>query len=109
RQRLAAHLRVQGMRRVVIPSADDRLDRHLTSLRFAIGRERTRLLNRIKGLLRRHNLEQDCPTKGIQTQQARRWLAKLSLNALERLELDQLLPRWKTLEPQGAGVGATIR
>lgn len=109
RQRLAAHLRVQGMRRVVIPSAEDRLDRHLTSLRFGIGRERTRLLNRIKGLLRRHNLEQDCPTKGIGTQQARRWLAKLPLNALERLELDQLLARWKTLEPERAALEATIR
>src|SRR5438105_3908598 len=62
RQRLAAGVRVQGMRRVVIPSADDRLDRQLTSMRRGIGRERTRLLNRIKGLLRRHNLEQECPT-----------------------------------------------
>jgi transposase len=109
RQRLAAHLRVQGMRRVVIPSADDRLDRHLTSLRWGIGRERTRLLNRIKGLLRRHNIEQECPTKGIQTQQARRWLGQLALGELDRLELDQLLARWKALEPERAALEAKIR
>jgi transposase len=109
RQRLAARLRVQGMRRVLIPSAEDRLDRQLTSLRWGIGRERTRLLNRIKGLLRRHNLEQECPTRGIQTQRARRWLEQLPLGELERLELDQLLLRWKALEPEREALEAKIR
>jgi transposase len=109
RQRLAAHLRVQGMRRVVIPSGDDRLDRHLTSLRWGIGRERTRLLNRIKGLLRRHNVEQECPTKGIQAQKARRWLRQLALGELDRLELDQLLARWEALEPERAALEAKLR
>jgi transposase len=109
RHRLAAQLRVQGIRRVVIPSEDERLDRHLTSLRFGIGRERTRLLNRIKALLRRHNLEQECPTKGMQTQQARRWLEKLPLGELERLELDQLLARWERLEPEREALEAKIR
>jgi transposase len=109
RQRLAAHLRVQGMRRVVIPSMDDRLDRHLTSLRYGIGREGARLLNRIKGLLRRHNLEQECPTKGIKTQQARHWLSQLILGELDRLELDQLLARWKTLERERMALESKIR
>ena len=109
RQRLAARQRVQGMRRVVIPSADDRLDRHLTSLRWGIGRERTRVLNRIKGLLRRHNVEQHCPTKGMQTQQARRWLDKLALGELDRLELDQLLARWQTIDAERAALDEKIR
>jgi transposase len=109
RQRLAGRQRVQGMRRVVMPSADDRLDRQLTSLRYRIGRERTRLLNRVKGLLRRHNLEQECPTKGIQTQQARHWLGELALGELDRLELDQLLARWRALEPERAALEAQIR
>ena len=109
RQRLAAGVRVQGMRRVVIPSADDRLDRQLTSMRRGIGRERTRLLNRIKGLLRRHNLEQECPTKGIHTQQARRWLKELALGDVDRLEMDQLLARWKALEPERVELEAKIR
>jgi transposase len=67
------------------------------------------VLNRIKGLLRRHNLEQECPTKGIQTQQARRWLEKLPLGELERLELNQLLARWKGLEPEREALEAQIR
>lgn len=109
RQRLAAGLRVQGMRRVAIPSAEDRRDRHLTSLRLELGRERTRLLNRINGLLRRYNLEQECPTKGIQTQQARRWLKQLALEELDRLELDHLLARWTSLEGEGQTLDAATR
>lgn len=109
RQRLAAGLRVQGIRRVVIPSAEDRLDRHLTGLRCVNGRERTRLLNRFKGLLRRHNLEQECPTKGIKTQQAQRWLRELALSEVERLELDQLLARWQSLQLERAALDAQIR
>jgi transposase len=109
RQRLAAGLRVQGMRRVVMPSADDRLDRQLTSLRWRLGRERTRLLNRVKHLLRRHNLEQECPTLGIQRKKARQWLRQLELGALDRLELDQLLARWEALEPEREAVEAKIR
>jgi transposase len=109
RQRLSAGLRVQGMRRVVIPSAEDRLDRRLTSLRWTIGRERARLLNRIKGLLRRHNLEQECPTKGLKTHKGRRWLAELKLGDLDRLELDQLLVRWQALDPERQALEAKIR
>jgi transposase len=109
RHRLAAGRRVQGMRRVVIPSTDDRIDRRLTSLRWTIGRERARLLNRIKGLLRRHNLEQECPTKGIKTHKAQQWLRELTLGELDRLELDQLLIRWQALEPECRALEAQIR
>jgi transposase len=98
RTRLRAGQRVQGLRRVVIPSVVDREDRRLTSLRWRIGRERTRLLNRIKQILRRHNLEQHCPTKGIFTHKGWRWLAELALPPLERWELDQLLRQCAAVE-----------
>jgi transposase len=98
RQRLLGGQRVQGLRRVVIASADDREDRRLTTVRWRLGRERTQLLNRIQQLLRRHNLQQHCPTKGIQTRKARQWLTDLSLGVLDRWELDRLLARWKELD-----------
>jgi transposase len=91
RQRLLAGQRVQGLRRVVLPSVQDQADRRLTTLRWRLGRERTRLLNRIKNILRRHNLEQDCPTKGIQTKRGQRWLEELALSTIDRWDLDQLL------------------
>jgi transposase len=59
----------------------------------AAGRK-TRCTNRIHHLLRRHNLEQDCPTKGLHTLKARKWLRQLPLPALDRLEMNQQLEQW---------------
>ena len=98
RGRLAAGERVQGLRRVAVPTETEREQRRLAALRQRIGRERTRLLNKIQTLLRRSNLQHDCPTKTIQTKRARVWLERLALPPLDRFELDQLLARWRQLE-----------
>jgi transposase len=83
RERLLASQHVQGLRRVFIPSADDQHDRQLTQLRKRLGASRTRLINRVKHALVKHNLQHGCPTKGIRTQAARAWLKKLTLPAIE--------------------------
>jgi transposase len=100
RLRLSAGQRVQGLRRVVLPTAADRQDRRLTTLRWRAGRERTRLLNRMKQLLRKHNLEQHSPAKGIRTRKAQQWLAQLALPPLDRWELDQLLRQCRVVEAE---------
>ena len=51
-------------------------------------------------ILHKHNLQHDMPTKGIQTKTARKWLAKLKLPSVDRLELDHLLEQWDLLERQ---------
>jgi len=94
RQRLLGGQRPQGLRRVHIPSARDRADRQLTALRHMVAGRKTRCTNRIHHLLRRHNLEQDCPTKGLHTLKAHKWLRQLPLPALDRLELNQQLDQW---------------
>ena len=93
RDRVRQGLPVRGLRRIEVPGAEDQTDRRLTSLRHDVGRELTRAINRIKAVLRRHNLQQDCPTKGIQTKAATKWLWQLSLSPEERLEMDQQLTR----------------
>jgi transposase len=95
RQRLLAGTKVQGVRRVVPPSQGDAEDRQLTALRLRVGRLRTRAINRVQHLLLKHNLQQECPTKGLQTQAAKKWLAELPLNAIDGLERDQLLAQWE--------------
>lgn len=100
RHRLPAGQRVQGLRRVCIPSLEERAQRRLASLRQQVGRELTRTINRVRTILRRRNLQHDCPTKTIQTKRARVWLERLELSKLDRLELDQLLARWRLLEEQ---------
>ena len=100
RGRLLAGRKVQGLRRITPPSAAERDDRRLTQLRFNITAELIRTINRVRYILRRLNIEQQCPTKGIQTQKAKAWLKTLALPPLDRFEMDQLLVRWTTLGTQ---------
>jgi len=100
RQRLSAGQPISHLRRVRILTRKEREDRRVPQIRKNIGRELTRTINAIKTILRRENLEQYCPTKGIQTQAAARWLKKLELAPLDRMEMDQLLARWKLLTEQ---------
>lgn len=93
--------KVKGVRRVVPPTPEDRDDRRLTQLRRNAGADLTRVINGIRHILRRLNIEQHCPTKGIQTVAARHWLQEtVKLAELDRLEMDHLLERWKLLEQQ---------
>jgi len=100
RDRLLGGRRVQGLRRVNIPGSEERRQRRLAAMRHRVGGELTRVINRVRTLLRRGNRQHDCPTKTIQSKRARAWLAGLSLGRLDRLELDQLLARWQLLEAQ---------
>ncbi len=100
RQRLLAGKKVQGLRRVHPPGPQCAEDRQVTLMRRRLGVQRTRTINKIKHLLRKHNLEQECPTKGIDTIKAKKWLAQLGLSAIDRLEMDQLLLGWKLWDEQ---------
>ena len=51
--------KVQGIRRMQLPTDREAEDRQLTALRQRLGQLRTRTINRIKHLLRKHNLEQE--------------------------------------------------
>jgi transposase len=108
RHRLLARQRVQGLRRVNIPGVRERDHRRLAALRHRVGRELTRVINRVWTLLRRRNLQHDCPTKTIQSKQARAWLTQLAVSPLDRLELDQLLARWQLLAQHRGVLEAAI-
>jgi len=100
RDRISQGLPVRGLRRIQLPDPAAQADRRLTSQRHDVGRELTRSINRMKAVLRRHNLEQECPTKGIQTKRARIWLNELRLSAVERAELNHQLARQDLLRKQ---------
>lgn len=95
RQRLWNGRMVQGLRRVCIPTPPQRADRRLTAMRRNVGARRTRVLNRVRHVLARLNVAQHCPTRGIQTQRARQWLAELPLAEFDRLEINQALQEWE--------------
>jgi transposase len=97
-----------GLRRVQPPTPQEADDRQLTALRARLTKKRTAVLNGIHKILRKHNLEQAQPTKLFQTQKVCRWLAAMDLPALDRLELDLLLPQWELLDGQLEVVDAKI-
>jgi transposase len=100
RARLLAGKKVQGVRRVQPPSPQVAADRQLTRVRQRLGQSRTRTINQIKQILRKHNIEQECPTKGLDTLKGRAWLTRVTLTPIDRLALDQLLAQWKLWDEQ---------
>src|SRR5215470_8747794 len=82
---------VRGLRQVDIASNFDQENRRLTTLRKEAGQARTRLVNQVRHILRRHNLQWEMPTKRLPTKAAIAWLKQVTLPAIDRLELDHLL------------------
>lgn len=109
RHRLLAGQHVNQLRRVHPASSEDAEARQITSLRYHLGRQRTCTRNRIQHILLKHNLQQHCPTKSIEAKTARRWLEKLELPLIDRLELDLLLAQWELWDRQIESVDRRIQ
>ena len=108
RDRLAEGKRVQGLRRVYIPTREELEDRQLTSMRKRVAQLRTRTLNKLHRILHKHNIMWDYPTKTFQTKLGRSWLEKVSLPAVDRMEMDMLLQQWKLWNDQIAELDEQI-
>lgn len=108
RQRLAGGQRAPGMRRIKPPTPSEAENRQLTTIRQVLTKKRTAALNALHKVLRKHNLEQDRPTKLFQTKKVRRWLAEIHLSEIDRMEVDQLLEQWAMLDEQLKTVGEKI-
>jgi len=109
RQRLLDRKTVYGLRRVMPPTQEDAENRELTALRRRMGQLRTRTINKIQHILLKHNLQQECPTKGLQTKKARHWLKELSLDEMDRFEMDLLLSQWELWELQFEAIEKQIK
>lgn len=108
RTRLARGEQPRGLRRVAIPSVRDAADRQLTAARQRLGRRRTRTLNALQRILRKHNRQWEQPTKGFDTKAVRTWLWKLDLPEIDRLEMDHLLEEWAAWDRQLVALEQTI-
>ena len=98
RARLLAGKPVRGVRQVDIAASTDQENRRLTTLRKEARQARTRVINKIKHIVRRHNLRWHLPTKTFPTQSAIAWLKALVLPAVDRLEMNYLLADLEHLE-----------
>lgn len=104
RHRLAGSGWLVQVREVYRPSESEQIDRQLTHLRWRLGQERTQIKNAIQAILRRHNREQECPTKKMFTLKALKWLEQMELPWMDRLELDLRLERYRLNERQIAQI-----
>src|SRR5262249_2042863 len=91
RNRLLAGKPVRGLRQVDIARDADQENRRLTTLRKDAGQARTRLANKVRHILRRHNLQWGMPTKKFPSQSGLAWLKQLDLPSIDRLEMNHLL------------------
>jgi transposase len=91
RERLLHGKPVRGLRQVDIASTTDQENRRLTTLRKEAGQARTRIVNKIRHMLRRHNLQWEMPTKRLPTLSAIAWLKQVVLSEIDRLEMNHLL------------------
>jgi transposase len=100
RDRIAAGEKLVHVSVIYQPTEAEQHDRQLTRLRHRLGQELTRIKNSIKQILRRHNLEQECPTKGTFTQAGLGWLTEVHLPDIDRIELDMRLAQYKLFASQ---------
>src|SRR5262249_11621043 len=91
RDRLLQGQPVRGLRQVDIARTADQENRRLTTLRQDAGRAGTRLVNKARHTLRRHNLQWQMPTKKFPTKAGLAWLKPVALPEIDRLEMNHLL------------------
>src|SRR5262249_20459623 len=91
RDRLLQGKPVRGLRVVDIARTADQENRRLTTLRQEAGQARTRLVNKVRHILRRHNLQWQMPTKKFPSKAGLAWLKQLALPGIDRLEMNHLL------------------
>jgi transposase len=91
RDRLLQGKPVRGLRQVDIARGSDQENRRLTTLRKDAGQARTRLVNKVRHILRRHNLQWQMPTKKFPTKSGIAWLKQVALPEIDRLEMNHLL------------------
>lgn len=89
RDRITAGKHIDKLKIVKIPSSVVQQQRRLTTLRKDARASRSRSVNQIKHILRRHNLQHQMPTKTFPTKAAMAWLPTLQLSIADTLEMRQ--------------------
>ena len=74
--------------------------RQFSNFRQYLITQRTRLINKIKGILNKHNMQQDAPTERYWTNKFRKWLESISLPIVDRMEVNAHLESWKIYDKQ---------
>lgn len=100
RKRLLGGQRPNGIRRIVPADSEDAEVRQLSNFRQYLITQRTRLINKVKGILNKHNMLHDAPTELCKTNKFKKWLESISLPIVDRMEVNAHLESWKIYDKQ---------
>ena len=84
RERIQKEQPIHGIRRMILPNPDDQEARKLTGMRQRLRREQSKVITRIKSVLRNCNLFHRYPTKGVETKTGFKWLKELAKSPEKR-------------------------
>jgi transposase len=108
RKRLQGGQRPNGIRRVFPADPAAAEVRQLANFRQRLVRHRTMVINKIKGIINKHNLSHDAPTENSATQKFRRWIKTVLLPVVDRLEVNMNVEAWELYDKQILEVEAEL-
>ena len=100
RNRLRGGQRPNGIRRIFPADPADAQVRQLANFRQHLVVQRTRVINKIKGIINKHNMAQDAPTEKYDTKKFREWIKKVQLPVVDRLEVNMDIQSWELYDMQ---------
>jgi transposase len=98
RKRLQGGQRPNGIRRIFPADPADAQVRQLANFRQHLIKQRTRIINKIKGIINKHNMAQDAPTQLYDTKKFRQWIAEVQLPVVDRLEVNLHIQSWELFD-----------
>jgi transposase len=108
RHRIEAGTLIRNLKIVHIPDSIQIQQRRLTNLRRDAKAAHTKSINRIKHVLRRHNLQHSMPTKTFPTKAAMAWLKTIQLPPADMLELQIAMEDLERLQKRVLQLDAAI-
>jgi transposase len=100
RKLLQGGKRPNGIRRIFPADPADAQVRQLANFRQHLVRHRTMVINKIKGIVNKHNMAQDAPSQLYHTQTFRQWIKTVQLPVVDRLEVNMHIEAWELYDKQ---------
>jgi transposase len=108
RRRLQGGQRPNGIRRIFPADPADAQVRQLANFRQHLVKQRTRIVNKIKGIINKHNLSHDAPTENYATQKFKQWIKTVVLPDVDRFEVNLNIQTWELYDKQILEVEAEL-
>jgi transposase len=108
RKRLQGGQRPNGIRRIFPADPADAQVRQLANFRQHLVTQRTKIINKIKGIINKHNIAQDAPTQHYDTKKFHGWIKQVPLPVVDRLEVDINIQSWELYDKQILEVEAEL-